>query len=48
LEKIALLRKIVGAKILRGGTPGLETIAAWLPETIKRGKMIENTQPATI
>ena len=46
LEKMALLIMIVGEKILSGGTPGLDTMMAWFPDTMNRGKRIENTQPA--
>ena len=46
LEKMALLRMIVGEKMLSGGMPGLETIMAWFPDTMKRGNRMENTQPA--
>ena len=31
LAKIALLRLMVGAKMLMGGMPGLATIEAWFP-----------------
>ena len=45
-ENIELLMEMVGLKMLMGGTPGLFSIMAWLPETIKRGKTTEKTQPA--
>ena len=46
LENIELLMEMVGLKMLMGGTPGLFSIMAWLPDTIKRGKTTEKTQPA--
>ena len=46
LENMELLMEMVGLKMLMGGTPGLFSIMAWLPETIKRGKTTEKTQPA--
>ena len=46
LEKMELLMEMVGLKMLIGGTPGLFSIMAWLPETMKRGKTTEKTQPA--
>ena len=45
-EKIALLMAMVGLKTVSAGTPGEETMLAWLPDTMKRGKTTENTQPA--
>ena len=45
---MALLRVMVGLKILRGGTPSLETIIAWFPDTMNRGNRTENTHPAII
>ena len=46
LENMELLMDMVGLKMLIGGTPGLFSIMAWLPDTMKRGKTTENTQPA--
>ena len=46
LENIALLMVIVGLKMFIGGTPGLGSIMAWFPETMKSGKNTEKTQPA--
>ena len=46
LENIELLMEMVGLKMLMGGTPGLFSIMAWLPDTMKRGNTTENTQPA--
>lgn len=38
---------MVGANILKGGSPGLGYTLAWFPATINSGKIMENTQPAT-
>ena len=46
LEKMALLRMMVGEKMLSAGMPGLDTIMAWLPDTMNKGNRMENTQPA--
>ena len=46
LEKMELLMDMVGLKMLMGGTPGLFSIMAWLPDTMKRGNTTEKTQPA--
>ena len=45
-ENIALLIVIVGLKMLIGGTPGLDTITAWLPDTMNSGNRTENKHPA--
>ena len=41
-----LLMEMVGLKMLMGGTPGLFSIMAWLPDTMNKGNTTENTQPA--
>ena len=46
LEKMELLMDMVGLKMLMGGTPGLFSIMAWLPDTMNKGNTTENTQPA--
>jgi len=45
-EKMALLMAMVGLKTVRAGTPGDETMLAWLPDTMNKGKRIEKTHPA--
>ena len=45
-EKIALLMAMVGLKTVSAGTPGEETMLAWLPDTMNKGKRMEKTQPA--